>query len=192
MSRMQAAAGVTSFMPTSMTISEEALAQVFDCVRGYAGSEPGARIAGIYMEGPFFSEKRKGAQSSEHLRLPDAAMFRRLQAAAGGLIRVVALAPELPGSEAFIREVAGVSEGFARPFGCGHLKTAARAYAAGASHATHLFCAMPPMLHRAPGLVGATFDGDATRPSSSAMGCMSTRQSSGWPLRRSAYIGWCW
>ena len=149
--------GVTSFCPTSMTLPEEALAAAFATARRFVQAPPpcAARLLGIHMEGPFFSAEKCGAQNPAHLRLPDAPMFARLQQAANGLIRIACVAPELPGALPFIREIA--AEGIA--VSVAHTEAdydaASAAFDAGASHVTHLYNAMPPLLHRAPGVIGA-------------------------------------
>lgn len=158
MSLLQARGGVTAFLPTSMTLPEQALAAIFQTVDACArAGVPGAAIWGINMEGPFFSERKRGAQSAEHLRAPDAELFGRLQAAAGGRIRLVSVAPELPGAGAFIerlREQVGIAVGHTEA----DYETARAALQQGARHATHLFNAMPPFTHREPGTVGAVLD----------------------------------
>ena len=158
-SRRLAACGVTSFCPTSMTLPEEALARSLRSVAAVMGKEPGAYIHGVYLEGPFLSPEKKGAQAAEHLQLPNAALVRRLQALCP--VRMVALAPELPGSTTFLREIAGEL-----PVSIAH--TAAdgacvrRAIDAGARHATHLFNAMTGLSTREPGAVGAILDSGVT------------------------------
>ena len=82
--------GVTSFAPTSMTLPYETLAKAFATGRRLADEQPKgcARLMGAHMEGPYFSEKKKGAQNGAYLRLPDAEAFRRLYEGCGGLIRL--------------------------------------------------------------------------------------------------------
>ena len=156
MGRYLASRGVTAFAPASMTLPYETLETAFETAARYRADRPegGARLAGIHMEGPYFSEKKKGAQNSAFLKLPDAEGFFRLQEKCGGLIRIVDVAPELPGAVDFIRTV------------CPHCRVsvahtdasyedAEAAFAAGASHVTHLFNAMPPIHHRKPGVIGA-------------------------------------
>lgn len=148
--------GITSFAPASMTLPYETLKTAFLSAKSYAENrEDGfSRLAGIHMEGPFFSEKKKGAQNSAYLRLPDADAVMELQNSCRGLIRIVDVAPELPGAEEFIRAISPycrVSEAHTDA----SYKDAAVAFDAGASHVTHLFNAMPPFLHREPGVIGA-------------------------------------
>ena len=98
-----AKSGVTSFAPASMTLPYDTLANAFAAGARLKREQPAgcSRIVGINMEGPFFSEKKKGAQNAEYLRNPDFEAFKALYEGCGGLIRLVDLAPELPGAVAF-------------------------------------------------------------------------------------------
>jgi len=117
-------------------------------------------IAGIHLEGPFLSAARCGAQDPRHMIAPDVAAFERLHAAAAGWLRVITLAPELPGATALIKAAAGAGVIAA----VGHTDATAgitsAAVDAGASHATHLFNGMRPLHHREPGPAGALLDRD--------------------------------
>ena len=148
--------GVTSFAPTSMTLPYETLATAFAAGRRLADEQPKgcARILGIHMEGPFFSEKKKGAQNAAYLRLPDAAAFRKLYEDCGGLIRIADVAAELEGAEEFAREVSRLCAVSIAHTDADY-EAASRVFDAGASHVTHLFNAMPPLHHRKPGVIGA-------------------------------------
>ena len=148
--------GATSFAPTSMTLPYETLATAFAAGRRLADEQPKgcARILGIHMEGPFFSEKKKGAQNAAYLRLPDAAAFRKLYEDCGGLIRIADVAAELEGAEEFAREVSRLCAVSIAHTDADY-EAASRVFDAGASHVTHLFNAMPPLHHRKPGVIGA-------------------------------------
>jgi N-acetylglucosamine-6-phosphate deacetylase len=117
-------------------------------------------VAGLHLEGPFLSPVRRGAQDPRHMIAPDVAVFERLLAAARGHLRVITLAPELPGALAVIQAAtrAGVI------VAVGHTDATAEvtmaAVDAGATHATHLFNGMRPPHHREPGAVGALLDRD--------------------------------
>ena len=156
MGRYYARHGITSFAPTSMTHPYDRLETAFLTAGSYREDWDGAssRLAGIHMEGPFFSEKKKGAQNSAYLRLPDADAVTRLQKACGGLIRIVDVAPELPGTEEFIKEVSLYCRVSLAHTDASY-EDAVRAFDAGASHVTHLFNAMPSLHHREPGVIGA-------------------------------------
>ncbi len=156
MGRYLASHGITSFAPTSMTLPYEILEAAFrtaaDYSRNHAGNE--ARIAGIHMEGPYFSEKKKGAQNSAYLKLPDAEGFLALQEKCGHLVRIVDVAPELEGAEDFVRKISRYCCVSVAHTDASY-EEAYKAFAAGASHVTHLFNAMPPIHHRKPGVIGA-------------------------------------
>jgi len=117
-------------------------------------------IAGLHLEGPFLSPARRGAQDPRYMIAPDVAVFERLHAAARGHLRVITLAPELPGAFSMIQAAtrAGVI------VAVGHTDATAdvtmAAIDAGATHATHLFNGMRPPHHREPGAAGALLDRD--------------------------------
>ena len=120
----------------------------------------GADLVGINMEGPFISPKKVGAQNPEYVQGADAAMFRRLQKRAGGLIKLVDVAPEEPGNLDFIKECHNeVRISIAHT--CTDYDTAVKAFEAGATHMTHLYNAMPGITHRAPGPIIAAMEHDA-------------------------------
>lgn len=148
--------GVTQICPATMTLPEEILAQVSRTAAAWDNAS-GARLVGINMEGPFVSEKKKGAQNGLYIRRPDAAMFRRLQKEAGGLYKLIALAPEEEGAMEFIDELKGEAV-ISLAHTTADYETAMEAFRRGACHVTHLFNAMPPFSHREPGVVGAAFD----------------------------------
>lgn len=148
--------GITGFAPTSMTLPYETLAAAFETARVLHDDRPEgcARIPGIHMEGPFLSEKRKGAQNADYLQAPDFAAFRCLYDGCGALIRIVDVAPELPGAAAFAEEAGKLCTVSVAHTDAGY-EEAAGIFDAGASHLTHLFNAMPSIHHRSPGVIGA-------------------------------------
>lgn len=151
--------GITQICPAGMTLGEDQLTRICCTAAAHAaGNLPGAELAGIHLEGPFLSMAKKGAQNGKYIHDPDPAMLHRLQEAAGGLVKLVTLAPENPGAEAFIRSAN--QDGITVSLGhtTADYETASAAFQAGARQATHLFNAMPPFTHRAPGVVGAAFD----------------------------------
>ena len=154
--RYERSCGITSYCPTSMTFPKERLRQIFASIKG-AQTEEGAKVVGINMEGPFLDPVKKGAHVEEWITAPDAAFVRELNQDADGLVRLVTLAPNMDGAEEFIKEMheeVCISLGHtAADYDC-----ASRAMKLGAHHVTHLYNAMQPFGHRAPGLIGAAMD----------------------------------
>ncbi len=150
--------GVTSFLATSMALEEERLVEIFKVGYEYMKSPiKGAYVHGIHMEGPFFSKEKKGAQPEKNLVNPSIDMFNRLNKVSGDNIRLISVAPELVDSMDFInyaKEKSVVSLAHTTA----DYDTAMNAIQSGAKSITHLFNAMPPYTHRAPGVVGAAFD----------------------------------
>lgn len=153
--------GITSICPATMTLGEDRLLKIAQAADAYrkAGHQDGAELVGINMEGPFISMAKKGAQNPDFIAKADAAMLRRLQEASGGLIRLCALAPEEDGAMEFIdackdEVVISVAHTTA------DYDTAREAFRRGAKQVTHLYNAMPPFSHRAPGVIGAACDSD--------------------------------
>lgn len=156
MAEYQLENGITNICPASMTFSEEQLKDIFENAAEYSGDK-GARLVGINMEGPFISMEKKGAQNPKYIHKPDAEMFHRLQESAGGLIKLVDIAPEEDGAMEFIDAVSGeVRVSIAHT--TADFDVAKEAFARGANHVTHLYNAMPPFSHRAPGVIGAACD----------------------------------
>ncbi len=156
--------GITSFAPTSMTLPYEDLAKAFAVGKAFHDRAPKncARLVGIHMEGPFFSEKKKGAQNSAYLRLPDFSAFQKLYDSCGGLIRIVDIAPELPGAVDFTRmaqKLCAVSVAHTDA----DYESTRQVFSAGATHLTHLFNAMPGLHHRHPGVIGAACENPMVR-----------------------------
>lgn len=148
--------GITSYCPTSMTFPKERLRQIFASIKG-AQTEEGAKVVGINMEGPFLDPAKKGAHVEKWIAAPDVAFVRELNQDADGLVRLVTLAPNMEGAEEFIKEMheeVCISLGHtAADYDC-----ASGAMKLGAHHVTHLYNAMQPFGHRAPGLIGAAMD----------------------------------
>ena len=153
--------GVTSFAPTSMTLPYETLEQAFRTAVQLSVHRPDgcARVMGIHMEGPYFSEKKKGAQNGAFLKPPDLEGFRGLFEGCGGLIRIVDVAAELPGAAEFARGAKALCTVSVAHTDAAYDEAAA-VFDAGASHLTHLFNAMPPIHHRRPGVIGAASERD--------------------------------
>ena len=156
LARYLAKNGVTSFAPASVTLPESQLKIAYESAARFAKVAPAgcSVLRGIHMEGPFFSEKKKGAQNGAYLQNPNYEMFLRLNAAAQGLIKIADVAPELPGAIEYIEKVSKICT-VSIAHTDANYDQAKAAIAAGVTHITHLFNAMPSFLHRAPGVVGA-------------------------------------
>ena len=164
MAAYYAKVGVTSFAPASMTLPYEMLAKAFANARRLVDEAPEGLsvLRGIQMEGPYFSYKKRGAQNADYLKEPDFEGFKALQEACGGLIRIVDIAPELPGAVEFVtraKELCTVSVAHTDS----DYDHAAAVFAAGATHLTHLFNAMPGIHHRNPGVIPAAVENPNVR-----------------------------
>ena len=158
-----AAHGTASYLATTVTAGLDATLRA---VQGLARliAEPAvegrARAVGIHLEGPFLSHLKRGVQPDEYLLMPDLAVFDRLFEAGGGQVRLMTLAPELPGAA----ELAAYATSKGVRVSMGHSNATAAetraAIAAGAVSATHTFNAMRTLDHREPGIVGTVLTDD--------------------------------
>ena len=161
MARYYAAHGVTSYLATTMTLKEPVLKTAMEVIRDFTRPEDGAKCAGVHLEGPFLGYKKRGAQAAENLNRPDPEMFRRLNEASGGQVKLVTVACEEEGGMEFIRQVSPVCAVSLGHSSAGY-DTAMEGFQNGATHATHLFNGMDPLHHRNPGIIGAAFHAGAT------------------------------
>ncbi len=158
--RVHAEHGTTSLLATTVTAAPEQLAQAVRAIARAAEADDGsgAALLGCHLEGPFLNPKRCGAMDPAWMRRPDRDELGGLIDAGGGCVKLVAVAPELPGALELVA--------FARDHGIiaavGHsdatYEEANAAFDAGARHAIHLFNAMRPFHHREPGIVGAALE----------------------------------
>jgi N-acetylglucosamine-6-phosphate deacetylase len=164
--------GVSSYFPTTVTAPLDAtlsaLERLADAVeaakkKGARGADPGhgsgtselrARPVGIHLEGPFISHCRRGVHPPEDLLPPTLAAFERFWQAARGHIRVLTIAPELPGAIEVITEAAKRGVCVSLGHSDAAIDAARAGMAAGARHSTHTFNAMRPLGHRDPGILG--------------------------------------
>lgn len=148
------AVGVTRFLPTVITHAADHMARCLRLVVAACRASPAVAraVAGVHLEGPFLSAEdgARGAHPREHVRPPDPELFGRLQAAADGRIRLVTLAPERPGSPAFIRWLREQGVVVALGHTLADSATVAAAVEAGAVLATHLGNGVPATLPRHP------------------------------------------
>ena len=161
MAKQYAAWGVTSFAPASMTLPYDVLEKAFATAKQLAEEniEGLSVLRGIQMEGPYFSYKKRGAQNADYLKEPDFEGFKALQEGCGGLIRIVDIAPELPGAAEFVekaKELCTVSIAHTDS-DYDHAKAAIDA---GVTHLTHLYNAMPAIHHRTPGVIPAAVENE--------------------------------
>lgn len=146
--------GLGGFLATFVSSPKDETLAALEVVKGVRGRERGAGILGVHLEGPFLHPERKGAHNPRHLRPPDLGEVKEWLAAGEGIVKLVTLAPELPGMDRILRFL--VERGVR--VSIGHTTAtdvqARRAQALGATSVTHLFNAMNPVHHRAPGLAG--------------------------------------
>ncbi len=158
MAQYELSRGVTQICPAGMTLLEDQLVKICRmAARHRAENRPGAELCGVNLEGPFLSYAKKGAQNGDWLRDPDVGLLKRLMAESKGLVKLVSVAPELPGAMEFI-EAAEECVTVSLAHTTADYDTAMEAFRLGARQATHLFNAMPAFTHRAPGVVGAALD----------------------------------
>ena len=162
MSRDLAGEGVAVFCPTTMSAAEEDTAKALKGIRAVMDRpEPcGAAVAGAHMEAPFLSAGKSGAQRKEFFSDPEWGAFERMAGGDHAAVRLITLAPERPGSGEFIRRATEAGIHVSLGHTAADAETFHRAADCGADHATHLFNAMQPLHHRAPGGPGAALADD--------------------------------
>lgn len=155
--------GVTGFLPTTMTVDMAVIRKALDVCRSLkveSQTWEGSAILGCHAEGPFISESKKGAQDPQYILAPDAAFVKEY----ADIIKIITLAPETDTADfAAIREITRDTDVV---ISMGHTSadyaTAVRSTEAGVCHVTHLFNAMTPLAHRAPGVVTAALNTDVS------------------------------
>ena len=153
--------GVTGFLPTTMTVDMKVIEGALNACREVkdSGEYYGSSILGVHAEGPFISASKKGAQDERYILKPNAEFVKANE----DIIRIITLAPE---EDKDFDEIKRMSEETDVVVSMGHTsadyKTAMGSTKNGVKHATHLFNAMTPMTHRAPGVVGAALNSDVT------------------------------
>ena len=153
--------GVTGFLPTTMTVDMMVINGALNACREVknCGEYYGSQILGVHAEGPFISASKKGAQDERFILKPDADFVK----ANADIIKIITLAPEEDEGFAEIKRMADETDVVVS---MGHTsadyKTAMESSKNGVKHATHLFNAMTPMTHRAPGVVGAALNSDVS------------------------------
>lgn len=156
MARFHARHGTTALLATTVAAPVEELAGALGAIARCADSEP--TVLGAHLEGPFLSPARPGAMEPSVFVAPDRSILERLLGAGRGAVRMMTLAPELPGGLELVRALAG--EGVIPSLGHSDASygEARAAVDAGVHAATHLFNGMRPFHHREPGILGAALD----------------------------------
>jgi len=160
--------GVTGYFPTTVAAPLDAtcaalerLADAIEAASTATNDNPvQARPLGIHLEGPFLSHKRRGVHPPENLVAPTLEIFERLWQAARGHVRMLTIAPEIPGAMEVIAEAARRNVCVSIGHSDAEMPIAQEAVKAGARHATHTFNAMRPLDHREPGIIGAVLSDD--------------------------------
>ncbi|MBQ4602304.1 MAG: N-acetylglucosamine-6-phosphate deacetylase [Clostridia bacterium] len=153
--------GVTGFLPTTMTVDMKVIEGALDACREVrnSGEYYGSTILGVHAEGPFISTSKKGAQDERYILKHNADFVKANE----DIIKIITLAPE---EDKDFAEIKKMAEETNVVVSMGHTsadyKTAMESTKNGVKHATHLFNAMTPMTHRAPGVVGAALNSDVT------------------------------
>ena len=155
--------GVTGFLPTTMTVDMKVIRKALEVCRDLKEESKtweGSTILGCHAEGPFISESKKGAQDPKYILKPDAAFVKEY----ADVIKIITLAPETDTEDfAAIREISKDTDVV---ISMGHTSadynTAMASTEAGVKHVTHLFNAMTPLSHRAPGVVTAAMNADVS------------------------------
>jgi N-acetylglucosamine-6-phosphate deacetylase len=155
-----AAHGTTALLATTVVAPPDDLLGALEAIRAAAAApqDGAAEVLGAHLEGPFLSPDRLGAMDGEHVRLPDPALAQRLLA--GGGVRLLSLAPELPGALALVHAAVAAGVRVALAHTDATYDEAIAAVEAGARSVTHAFNAMRPLDRREPGVLGAALADD--------------------------------
>ena len=163
MARAHVQFGTTSMLATAVTGAEASMRAALVAVKEHMlQPPPGARVIGAHLEGPFINPRRRGAHREQFIQPPSKELFDRLLDAAGGSLRLITLAPELPGALELVERARAASVVVAAGHSDATYDETQRALAGGVSAGTHVFNAMRPLEQREPGVIGALLqDGSA-------------------------------
>lgn len=153
--------GVTSFLPTTLTASTEATGKACEVIGNEYKDVKGAKVRGIFLEGPYFTEKYKGAQNYAYMKDPSVEEVENWNELSGGIIKKIAIAPEREGTEEFTKKMVDMGIHVALGHSDATCEEAKSVLASGANIFVHLFNGMSGLHHREPGMVGAAFDSDS-------------------------------
>lgn len=153
--------GVTSFLPTTLTDSTQKLDEACRVVGEEYKDVSGAKVRGIFLEGPFFTEKYKGAQNEKYMSDPDIEKLKKWKDLSNGLVNKIAIAPEREGVADFIHKANTMGVAVALGHSDASYEDAIAAVDEGANIFVHTFNGMSGLHHRNPGMVGAAMNSDA-------------------------------
>ena len=153
--------GVTSFLPTTLTDSTERLNQACKVIGQEYKDVTGAKIRGVFLEGPFFTEKYKGAQNEKYMSDPDIEKLKKWKELSDGLVNKIAIAPERDGVIDFIHKSNAMGIAVALGHSDASYEQAMDAVNEGANIFVHTYNGMSGLHHRNPGMVGAAMNSDA-------------------------------
>ena len=152
--------GVTSWLPTTLTSSAQLLNDVCETIGNHYQEVTGAKIRGIFLEGPFFTEKYKGAQNPKYMSDPSVEKLAKWHELSQGLVNKIAIAPERKGVKEFIEFAKSKGVYTALAHSDATYEEAAAAVDAGANIFVHIYNGMSGLHHRNPGMVGAALSLD--------------------------------
>lgn len=152
--------GTTRSLVSLVTAPLDSMAEHVSAAASYAATDP--HVLGLHLEGPFLSKLRRGVHDPAALRAPEPAALQQLLQAGDGAVRVLTLAPELPGGLDAVRECVQSGVHAAVGHSDADYATAAAAFETGADLVTHAFNGMRPLHHRDPGIIGAAMDAGVT------------------------------
>lgn len=154
--------GVTSFLATTLTDTTEKLDKVCKNVGDNKDFCEGAKVQGIFLEGPFFTEEFKGAQNPDYMTNPDINKLSNWKKLSKGLVNKIAIAPERENSEEFIKDALKLGVKVALGHSNATYEQAKKAVDVGANIFVHTYNGMSPLHHRNPGMVGAALSTENT------------------------------
>jgi len=148
--------GTTSFLATTMTMSQEKIIKSLENIRHSRSSLFGSQVLGVHLEGPFINASKHGAQDAAHVQQPNISCIESYL----DIIKMITIAPEVAGGEAFLLQMKKIAPDIVLSIGHSEAtyEESMKSFDNGISHVTHLFNAMPAYHHREPGIVGACFD----------------------------------
>ena len=158
LSHFLASKGVTSFLPTTVTASNQDILAVIEKMLQYQQGSPGARLLGLHLEGPYLQSQYRGAQTIKHIRSAQPEEY--LPWLESGFVKLMTVAPEINGVLELIQTGTSMGIKFAIGHSSASYETVLKAIEAGLNQCTHTFNAMPPLHHREPGVLGAVLTDD--------------------------------